>query len=127
MCVIIYSVVISMERGVALFIRQVKLSFLVFGAVFAFCGIGYAANYQCGYEPQGCDQDPDCSAVMQRCDGPYNGQYLCPINRTACDPSYVCPNGGSYNSSVGKCQLNPSISCPSGGSYNPSTDKCEAS
>jgi hypothetical protein len=110
-----------------LFIGRVKLSFLAFGVVFAFCSLSYAANYQCGYEPQGCDQNPDCSAVMQQCNGPYNGQYLCPINQTACNPSHVCPSGGFYNDSVGKCQLNPSISCPSGGSYNPSTDRCEAS
>jgi hypothetical protein len=109
-----------------LFARWFKLSFLTFGAVFALYSSSYAANYQCGYEPQGCDQDSDCSPVMQQCSGPYDGQYLCPINQTLCNPSSTCPDGGFYNASVGKCQLDPTISCPSGGSYNPSTDKCEA-
>jgi hypothetical protein len=116
----------NIER-VVLFVRWFKLSFLAFGVVFAFYSLGYAANYQCGYEPPGCDQNPDCSAVMKQCDGPYNGQYLCPINQTLCNPSYVCPGGSTYNPSVGKCQVDPTISCPSGGSYNPSTDRCEAS
>ena len=110
-----------------MFARRIGFSFLMFGVALVFYGSSYAANYQCGYEPEGCDQNPDCSAVIQKCNGQYGGQYLCPINLTACNPSYVCPGGATYNPSVGKCQLDPSISCPSGGSYNSSTDKCEAS
>jgi len=97
-----------------LFTKQTNI-FLVFWVVFVLYSSGYAVDYQCGYEPQGCDQNSDCSAVMERCSGPYNGQYLCPINQTTCNPSYVCPSGGSYNASVGKCQVDPAVSCPSGG------------
>jgi hypothetical protein len=120
---VLYSLV---GQGITLFDR-LSLSFLTLGVILTFYGSSYAVNYQCGYEPEGCDQNPDCSSVMQQCTGPYNGQYLCPINQTTCNPSYVCPNGGTYNSSVGKCQVDPTISCPSGGSYNSSTNRCEAS
>lgn len=110
-----------------MFARRISLSFLMLGIIFAFYGSSHAVNYQCGYEPPGCDQNPDCSAVMQKCNGPYSGQYLCPINQTACNPSYNCPNGGSYNASAGKCQVDPSVSCPGGGSYDSSTGVCQTS
>ncbi len=112
MCYYIYRT-ISMKRYVILFTKQVSF-LLVFWLVFVLYSSGYAVDYQCGYEPQGCDQNPDCSAVVERCNGPYNGQYLCPINQTACNLSYACPSGGSYNASVGKCQVDPAVSCSSG-------------
>jgi len=114
------------DQGAALFSKRISLPFLTLLVIFAFYGSSYAVNYQCGYEPSGCDQNSECSAVMQQCNGPYGGQYLCPINQTACNPSAACPSGGTYNSSAGVCQVDPTISCPSGGSYNSSTNKCEA-
>jgi hypothetical protein len=111
-----------------LFVRRINFSFLTLGVIFAFYGSSYAENYRCMYEPAGCDQDPNCSPVVQKCNS-YNGQYLCPINQTACSLSYVCPGGGSYNASIKKCQIDPTSdsSCPSSYTYNSSTGKCEAS
>lgn len=113
-----------------LFAKRINFSFLTLGVIFALYGSSYASNYRCGYEPEGCDQNSDCSAVVKECNGPYGGQYLCPINQTACNPSYICPSGGSYNASagsgsIGKCQIDPSVSCPSGGSYDSSTGVCQ--
>jgi hypothetical protein len=86
-CVIIIYSNNQCREGVALFDRRINFSFLMFGVIFALYSLSYAADYRCGYEPSGCDQNSDCSAVVQECTGPYNGQYLCGINQTACQLS----------------------------------------
>jgi hypothetical protein len=100
-----------------LFTRRINLFFLVLGVIFVFYGSSYAENYQC-YEPVQCDEeDINCSASMQQCSGPYNGQYLCPIDQAACifsgdsssDASFFgsCPDGTYQDPSTGLCYFCP--------------------
>jgi hypothetical protein len=105
----------------------------VLGVIFVFYGSSYAENYQC-YEPVQCDEeDINCSASMQQCSGPYNGQYLCPIDQAACifsgdsssDASFFgsCPDGTYQDPLTGLCYY-----CRFEGDYetfNPSLFVCD--
>jgi conjugal transfer mating pair stabilization protein TraN len=63
---------------------------------------------------------------IQECSQTDDNNYLCPIDRVACEATYekpLCPDG-VLNPERDMCQADAQINCPSGYTYDSSLDQC---
>lgn len=68
----------------------------------------------------------DEEGEIQKCLDTDNGEYICPIDKVACEATYeqpLCPEG-TLNTQRHMCQADATIKCPSGYTWDSSIDKC---